>query len=62
MTAALLATAAAAGVYLVYTELALGWRGFNRRASRARDAVANSDANGWSRPAWPTCASVSSSA
>jgi tight adherence protein B len=34
VTAALIAMVAGAGVYLLYTEFALGWRGFNRRASK----------------------------
>ena len=34
MTAAVVAILAATGVYLVYTELVLGWRGFTRRHAR----------------------------
>ena len=34
MIPVLVAMVAAAGVYLVYTEIALGWRGFNRRTSK----------------------------
>jgi tight adherence protein B len=37
MIAALLASAAGAGVYLMFTEFALGWRGFHRRTSTTRD-------------------------
>lgn len=36
MTAALIAVAAGVGVYLMYTELVLGWRGVNRRTSNTR--------------------------
>jgi tight adherence protein B len=36
VTALLVALAAGAGVYLLYTEFAMGWRGFSRRASGTR--------------------------
>lgn len=36
MIAPLVAVAAAAGAYLMYTEFVLGWRGFHRRASTGR--------------------------